>query len=350
MSALGRAWVAAQRNASRKVTVMTGNWEVLSSDIDHNNCVPIGEGSFGPVYQTTITKVSGKAVQQSVVIKKLLDNGDAGAKRRFIREMQAMKEVDNEQICKMIGVVTVEPPLLMVFECGTGLNLKTYLVANRNTAPLTVSAQIKMSFQIAQAMNFLAERNVVHQDLVCHRVSSPHNSPATQATRNCIFIDGNTVKLGDFGLSQILFPTDYVQHGQGELQVPLRWLAPETFVTKQYSAKSDVWYVRCVHVGSHVRRAGRMVCWSGSCSRTPTRHTPPSPTARSRHTWWRAIIPSRPKTVRAMCMLIGTSSAPSSRLTRGRVLKECWQAMAEQRPTFARIVRDLGIILASDSG
>jgi serine/threonine protein kinase len=180
MSALGRAWVAAQRNASKKVTVMTGNWEVLSSDIDHNNCVPIGEGSFGPVYQTTIAKVSGKAVPQSVVIKKLLDNGDAGAKRRFIREMQAMKEVENEHICKMIGVVTVEPPLLMVFECGTGLNLKTFLVANRSMAPLTVSAQIQMSFQIAQAMNFLAERNVVHQDLVWQCVPvSAYSSPAT---------------------------------------------------------------------------------------------------------------------------------------------------------------------------
>jgi serine/threonine protein kinase len=119
------------------------------------------------VYQATISKIAGKSGPQSVIIKKLVDKADNDAKKRFIREMQALKEIDNEHICKMIGVVTVEPPLLMVFDHGSGMNFKTYLVANRTAAPLTANMQTKMCLQLAQAMLYLAERNVVHQDLVC---------------------------------------------------------------------------------------------------------------------------------------------------------------------------------------
>ena len=166
MGALGRGWVAAQSKGVKKVSVMTGNWEIPASDIDHNNCVPVGEGAFGPVYQATVSKLGGE-LHQSVIIKKLLDNGNAVVKKRFIREMQALKEIDNEFICRMIGVVTVEPPLLMVFECGNGLNLKTYLISNRTAAPVGPWGLAKMGLQIANAMSFLESKNVIHEDLVC---------------------------------------------------------------------------------------------------------------------------------------------------------------------------------------
>jgi serine/threonine protein kinase len=66
------------------------------------------------------------------------------------------------------------------------------------------------------------------------------------------------VKLGDFGLSQTLFPGDYVPLTPGGTPMPLRWLAPESLNGKPFSAKTDVWSATlvCVHADSPRRSFG----------------------------------------------------------------------------------------------
>ena len=82
-------------------------------------------------------------------------------------------------------------------------------------------------------MGYLANLNITHGDL---------------AARNCL-VNYNksgqfTVKISDFGMTRALMK-DYeyyeVYHLKPEQNIALRWAAPETFLKRIFSKKSDVW-------------------------------------------------------------------------------------------------------------
>jgi serine/threonine protein kinase len=83
-------------------------------------------------------------------------------------------------------------------------------------------------------MCYLANLNITHGDL---------------AARNCLVNCNNksgqfTVKISDFGMTRALMK-DYeyyeVYHLKPEQNIALRWAAPETFLKRIFSKKSDVW-------------------------------------------------------------------------------------------------------------
>ena len=83
-------------------------------------------------------------------------------------------------------------------------------------------------------MGYLANLNITHGDL---------------AARNCLVNCNNksgqfTVKISDFGMTRALMK-DYeyyeVYHLKPEQNIALRWAAPETFLKRIFSKKSDVW-------------------------------------------------------------------------------------------------------------
>jgi serine/threonine protein kinase len=145
---------------------MTGNIEVSPQDLDADHVVPLGENVFGLVYQGELKKYGGSEETKPVVIKRLSDGAEAAIKKDFIKEMQIMKEVDHPHLLRLIGVVTVEPPLLMIFEQLSPGNLKTFLVSTRSSNTLQQPSMIKMCCDIANAMTYLSDNNVVHGDLV----------------------------------------------------------------------------------------------------------------------------------------------------------------------------------------
>jgi hypothetical protein len=52
------------------------------------------------------------------------------------------------------------------------------------------------------------------------------------------------VKVGDFGLAQILFPADYYQSSSSAAPVPIRWMAPETLQDHVLlTSAGDIWFV-----------------------------------------------------------------------------------------------------------
>ena len=67
--------------------------------------------------------------------------------------------------------------------------------------------------------------NVVHRDLAC---------------RNILVGEGKTLKITDFGLSRLLsYDNVYVKTTQGRM--PLKWMAIESIVDREYTTASDVW-------------------------------------------------------------------------------------------------------------
>jgi serine/threonine protein kinase len=61
------------------------------------------------------------------------------------------------------------------------------------------------------------------------------------AARNCLVSADETVRIGDFGLSRVKFPGDYYAVEGADDWLPVRWMAPETFGSLEFTKQSDVW-------------------------------------------------------------------------------------------------------------
>lgn len=65
-----------------------------------------------------------------------------------------------------------------------------------------------------------------------------HVSPS-QAARNCLVGERNSVKVADFGLARFVVDDEYTA-SEGT-KFPIKWAAPEVITHARFSSKSDVW-------------------------------------------------------------------------------------------------------------
>jgi FMS-like tyrosine kinase 1 len=94
-----------------------------------------------------------------------------------------------------------------------------------NVTIVSTTDLIRWSGQIADAMEYLESKKVIHGDL---------------ATRNVLLTSTLDVKVTDFGLSrQLNNYSMYVK--KHETPLPWRWMAPESLQDMIFTSKSDVW-------------------------------------------------------------------------------------------------------------
>uniref|UniRef100_A0A914WNI1 Protein kinase domain-containing protein n=1 Tax=Plectus sambesii TaxID=2011161 RepID=A0A914WNI1_9BILA len=89
---------------------------------------------------------------------------------------------------------------------------------------VTTSDLLSFAYQIANGMEFLHNKEVVHRDL---------------ALRNIFFTFDYIVKIGDFGLSKQTISGSYQKCQDPRL--PLRWTAPEVFINDMIPIESDLY-------------------------------------------------------------------------------------------------------------
>ena len=71
---------------------------------------------------------------------------------------------------------------------------------------------------------YLSSLGIVHRDLAC---------------RNILVGDGKVLKISDLGMSRKTDDEVYVQKTKG--RVPLKWMAIESLITREFTTASDVW-------------------------------------------------------------------------------------------------------------
>ncbi|XP_069607213.1 tyrosine-protein kinase Srms [Ranitomeya imitator] len=175
----------------------------------------LGQGFFGEVYEgiwNDTVKVAIKTFKQDD-----LNRSD------FEKEINALKNLCHRNLIQLMAVCSIGEPVYIVTELMVKGNLNDYLKGTEGYR-LKNANFTHMICQVADGMEYLEKKHVVHRDL---------------ATRNVLVGENLVCKIADFGLARLL--KDDCYSPENNRTIPIRWTAPEALTYCKYSTKSDVW-------------------------------------------------------------------------------------------------------------
>ena len=191
----------------------------------------LGRGEFGTVRMaryapprgiSPLSSVSGVAFDFPVAVKALHDNSSRSVREDFMLEAAITAQFDHPNVVGLIGVVTKHDPLLLVLEFCENGSLSVVVAGAR----LPQKMLLGFAWHIASGMAYLSSRRFVHRDL---------------AARNVLLGGQNQAKVADFGLSQKVEDSAYYTNTDSDTRMPVRWMAPEVFISQKFGEASDVW-------------------------------------------------------------------------------------------------------------
>ncbi|CAF3967925.1 unnamed protein product [Rotaria magnacalcarata] len=180
----------------------------------------LGEGAFGKVYKGTYREY------QDVAYKVTKTHLSEAAQC----ETNILKTLHHPNIVQYIDVIHTSKHTLLVMELIDGGTLFDY-IRNTRKSPTYWSTSRNVMIDVAYAMSYLHEKNVVHADLKSDNILLRNNGSAV---------------LSDFGLSKIIEDSSFYQNDS--YTGAIRWLAPELCFShpEKSSFQSDVWAFGCV--------------------------------------------------------------------------------------------------------
>lgn len=177
----------------------------------------IGEGGMAQVY------LAERASDGLQLVLKVLD---AGLRRndtflqRFVREYRLIVSLENEYVARIYdqGFSGDRPYIAMEYLSGGTL-------AARMHEGMTSLAALRLTSQIAKALDAIHARDIVHRDL---------------KPQNIMFRDSGRPVLVDFGLARNLV-LDSKLTRQGEVMATPRYMSPEQCLGEPADARSDLY-------------------------------------------------------------------------------------------------------------
>ena len=191
----------------------------------------LGLGNYGKVQLMEGRNLYGH--DKLPVAVKTLSTQDRHRTEKFMSEINLMMSLQNEYIVSLLGFCppSTDASPLMVLEYMEFGDLKSLVKFYQDTptaraSELNILHLFAMADNIASALVYLAENCYVHRDI---------------AARNCLVGRGLICKLSDFGLTLRTNGSDSSILPHTSTTVPVKWTAPETFISGVFSFSSDVW-------------------------------------------------------------------------------------------------------------
>jgi serine/threonine protein kinase len=198
----------------------------------------LGECTFGKIYKGHLY-LPGMDHAQLVAIKTLKDYNNPQQWTEFQQEASLMAELHHPNIVCLLGAVTQEQPVCMLFEYMNQGDLHEFLIMRSPHSDVGCSSDedgtvkssldhgdfLHIAIQIAAGMEYLSSHFFVHKDL---------------AARNILIGEQLHVKISDLGLSREIYSADYYRV-QSKSSLPIRWMPPEAIMYGKFSSDSDIW-------------------------------------------------------------------------------------------------------------
>ena len=181
---------------------------------DYRVIETLGEGAGGIVYRATDGRTE--------VALKVLRIADPVAQRRFAREARLGRECTSRHLVEILAVG--DDYLVMPLYEGGSLAAKL-----AQGGPLAVAETVLLAAQLAQALDALHERGVIHRDV----------KPS-----NVLLDSAGQAVLTDFGLARGADSTQLTREGQ--IVGSLHYLAPELIEGGPASPASDIYALGCL--------------------------------------------------------------------------------------------------------
>jgi eukaryotic-like serine/threonine-protein kinase len=190
---------------------------------------PLGAGGMGEVYRARDTRLD-RTVAIKVLPQHLADTPEA--RQRFEREARAVSALNHPHICTLHDVGSQDGTEFLVMEYLEGETL----AARLEKGPLPVEQVLRISMEVADALDKAHRQGIIHRDL------KPGN----------IMLTKSGAKLLDFGLAKAAVPpsagvtltaaatrtTPVTQ--QGMIVGTFQYMSPEQVEGKEVDARSDI--------------------------------------------------------------------------------------------------------------
>jgi len=170
----------------------------------------VGKGGMGAVYEA-------REGERTVAIK-FLAAGDAQLRARFRREARLARDVDAENVVRVLD----NGDDYIVMEYVAGSDLERLLASEK---ALSIDRAVAITSSILDGLAAIHDRGIVHRDV------KPSN----------VFVTGDTVKLGDFGLAR--GPQDATLTASGHVVGTTPFMAPEVFRGETVDHRADLYAV-----------------------------------------------------------------------------------------------------------
>ncbi|MFQ5610986.1 MAG: serine/threonine protein kinase [Anaerolineae bacterium] len=168
----------------------------------------VGKGGMAHVYKARQVKTGQIVALKAVSLEK---SDDPSIRKRFRREVQALKRLKHPHIVKYYDFLEARAGNFLVMEFIAGTTLQERLLnARRRGRKLPTQTVVKIVQQVAQALDYAHQRGMIHRDV----------KPA-----NILLDEKGSVHLTDFGLVLI---QDSSQHTTtGAIIGTPQYMAPE---------------------------------------------------------------------------------------------------------------------------
>ncbi len=177
-------------------------------------------GGYGEVYlgRDSVT-------DQAVVIKRLkpeLVAQDPAFVARFVREAQALRQLNHPNIVAILATIEQEGEQRIVMEYVPGGTLRDLL---EKEGPLSYERSLAITLELADALSRAHHLNIIHRDL---------------KPDNVLLAADGTPRLTDFGMARLTHDDVHLTQ-PGMIVGSPAYLSPEALRGEELDARSDIW-------------------------------------------------------------------------------------------------------------
>jgi predicted ATPase len=179
----------------------------------------LGRGGMGSVYRATDTQTS--ALVSVKVLDPRFTPRASDIVERFLREGQALRQLNHPNIVKMVAAVEEDGQHYLVLEYVEGGSLRDVLA---DQGRLPSSRVIEIALDLADALTRAHRLSIIHRDL----------KPA-----NVLLAEDGTPRLTDFGIARVSDSPRLTE--TGILVGTVDYLSPEACNDESLDERADIW-------------------------------------------------------------------------------------------------------------